>query len=296
MDKILITGGTGLVGTHLTALLQSKGHEVVMLSRKAGERHGIKLFAWDPASQYIDLRAFEGVNKIVHLAGAGIADHRWTQSYKQQIKESRVLSTQLLVDTLNKQAIRPEVLVSTSAIGIYGNQVKGIADENSQPGDSFLAEVCKHWESPLQQATCRTVALRVGVVLAKESGFIPQVAAPIKWGVGAALGSGKQLMSWIHIDDLCKMYEWSLYQPEANGVYNAVAPEPVSNAEITKQMAKRLHRPLIAPNVPEFALRILFGEVTDTLLANQHIQPTRFVQAGFAFQYPTLSKALDNLM
>jgi uncharacterized protein (TIGR01777 family) len=296
MDKILITGGTGLVGSHLTTLLRSKGHEVVMLSRKAGEHKGIKLYEWNPTKGTIDIKAFDGVNKIVHLAGAGVADHRWTKNYKQQIIDSRVLSTQLLVDTIRNHNLTPEVLVSTSAIGIYGNQVRGEADEQSEPGISFLADVCKQWEKPLQNNSYRTAIIRVGVVLAKESGFIPQVAAPIKWGVGAALGSGKQLMSWIHIDDLCHMYECALNQSNISGVYNAVAPLPVSNTEITKQMALRLKRPLILPNVPEFTLRMLFGEITDTLLANQHIKPTRFTQAGFNYQYPTLNLALDNLL
>lgn len=287
------------MGSHLTKLLLSKGHGVVLLSRKGGEREGIRLFEWNPEAGTIDEAAFEGVTKIVHLAGSGIADHRWTKAYKEQIIQSRVLSSRLLIDTIGRLRLKPEVFVSTSATGIYGDQLQGVVDEFAKPGNTFLAKVCQTWEQtlePLNQMAIRTVILRLGVVLGRNGGFIPRVSAPIKWGVGAALGKGQQRMSWVHLADVCRMYEWALTFRDMKGVYNAVAPEPVSNLEMTRQMAKRLNRPLLLPHVPEFVLRACFGEISDSLLADQPVKPLRLAEINFDYLFPTLDMALDDLL
>lgn len=299
MKKILITGGTGAVGTHLTQMLVAKGYEVVMLSRKAGVKNGIQLYAWNPTNGDIDVAAFNQVNHVIHLAGAGIADHRWTDSYKKEIYDSRIQSTRLLVNTILKHKIQLDSFVSTSAIGIYGNAVQGVADESYPLAPTFLAKVCKDWEdetNAIDATGIRKVIVRVGVVLARESGFIPEVAKPIKLFAGAALGSGNQMLSWIHMDDLCGIYVKAVEDACMVGPYNAVAPQPVSNVEITRRMAKKLHRPLFLPAVPEFMLRILFGEVAGTLVADQAVSSKKIEGSGFVFKYPTLDTALNNLL
>ncbi|MES2559128.1 MAG: TIGR01777 family oxidoreductase [Bacteroidota bacterium] len=299
MKKILITGGTGGIGTHLTKKLIAKGYEVVLLSRKAGIKNDIRLYEWSPVHGTIDLAAFNGVNHIINLAGAGVADHRWTRAYKKEIYNSRIQSTKLLVNTLIQQRIQVDSLVSTSAIGIYGNEVKGIATENQPPGDTFLARVCNDWETEANKATqvnIRTVIIRVGIVLSKEAGFIPEVAKPIRLYAGAALGSGKQTVSWIHIDDLCNMFMKAIEDPTMSGPYNAVAPFPVSNADLTRSMADKLHRPILLPPVPKFMLQLLFGDIASTLVADQWVSSDHIQKTGFSFTYPTIDAALNNLL
>jgi uncharacterized protein (TIGR01777 family) len=299
MKKILITGGTGAVGTHLTQMLVARGYEVVILSRKAGIKNGIKLYSWNPINGDIDTAAFNQVNHVIHLAGAGIADHRWTDSYKKEIYDSRIQSTRLLVNTILQHNIQLDSFVSTSAIGIYGNAIQGVADESYPIAHTFLAKVCKDWENEtnaIDAKGIRKVIVRVGVVLAKESGFIPEVAKPIKLFAGAVLGSGKQLLSWIHMDDLCGIYLKAIEDKCMVGPYNAVAPQPVSNKDITRSMAQKLHRPLFLPAVPEFMLRVLFGEVAGTLVADQAVSSKKIQEKGFIFQYPTLDTALNNLL
>jgi uncharacterized protein (TIGR01777 family) len=260
MEKILITGGTGLVGWHLAAMLIHKGYEVAMLSRNAGEKNGIKLHRWDVKKGEIDHTAFHGVNHVVHLAGAGVADHRWTDSYKKEIYDSRIRSTRLLYETVMAQNVPLNSFVSASATGIYGINVKGIAKEDDAPATDFLATVCEDWEAEaavFAEAGIRTVMIRTGIVLAKNEGFISRVSAPVKWFAGAPLGTGKQMISWIHIDDLCSIYIKAIEDAAMNGPYNAVSPNPVSNREITHEIAKRLNRPILLPPVPRFVLRIL---------------------------------------
>lgn len=299
MKRILITGGTGGIGTPLTKMLLAKGYEVVMLSRKAGVKNGIKLYAWNPSIGTIDLEAFNGVNHVIHLAGAGIADHRWTEAYKKEMYDSRIQSTKLLVDTIIRNRLVLDSFVSTSAIGIYGNDVKGVAEENYPAGDSFLANLCKDWEAEALKATStglRTVVIRVGVVLSKDSGFIPEVAKPIKLFAGAPLGTGKQMISWIHIHDLCNIFVKAISDTCLSGPYNAVSPFPISNKDITLKMAAKLHRPILLPPVPKFALQVLFGDMAGTLVANQEVSSARISKTGFTFSYPTVDDALNNLL
>jgi uncharacterized protein (TIGR01777 family) len=299
MKKVLITGGTGAVGTHLTEMLIAKGYEVVMLSRKAGMKNGVRLYEWNPSKGAIDIAAFYNVNHVIHLAGAGIADHRWTDSYKKEIYDSRIQSTQLLVNTIISNKLMLDSFVSTSAIGLYGNDVNGVADENYPVASTFLAKVCNDWETEANKVIpfgIRTVLVRVGVVLAKDSGFIPEVAKPIRLFAGAALGNGKQMLSWIHMEDLCNIYIKAIEDSCMAGPYNAVAPNPASNLDITRKMAVILNRPLLLPAVPLFALRLLFGEVAATLVANQKVSCRKIQEKGFTFSYPTLELALNNLL
>ncbi len=299
MTKILITGGTGLVGTHLSKLLTRKGYEIVMLSRRDGYKNGIKKFKWNPEMGEIDLKAFEGVDHIIHLAGSGIADKRWTTAYKAEIYNSRILSTRLLVNTINSFHLKPKTFISTSAIGIYGNEVSGNATENYPPATNYLANVCRDWEKEtdlLLDQDIRKSIVRVGVVLAKESGFIPEVSKPIRFFAGAPLGNGKQLMSWIHIEDLCAIYLKCIEDPNIHGPINAVTPHPASNENITRLMSHKLNRPLWLPPIPAFVLNIIFGEIATTLVASQYIVPQKLTTSGFQFAFPTIETALDNLL
>ena len=299
MSKILITGGTGLVGKRIANELVKAGNEVVLLGRKSGIFNGFTCYKWDPARQEIDTAALQGVQAIIHLAGAGVADKAWTKAYKQEIYNSRILSTRLLVNSLKHTPNQVQTFISASAIGIYGNNCPYPTTEEAPAADTFLARVCKDWESEALQAESfglRTAIIRIGVVLAKEGGFIPQVAKPIKFYAGAPLGSGNQYISWIHIHDLAEMFIKAVFDYQMRGIYNAVAPHPVSNKTITNAMAKKLHRPILLPPVPTFALKIIFGEMASMLIANQYIDSKKIEQTGFNFQYPTLDKALDELM
>ncbi|MES2779414.1 MAG: TIGR01777 family oxidoreductase [Bacteroidota bacterium] len=299
MKKVLITGGTGGVGTFLTPKLIAKGYEVVMFSRKAGIKNGIRLYEWNPAKGTIDIAAFDQVNHIIHLAGAGIADHRWTESYKKEIYKSRIQSTKLLVDTIVQNKIVLNSFVSASAIGIYGDDVEGIADESYPVADTFLGKLCHDWEteaSKISAAGIRVVMIRTGVVLSKESGFIPKVVTPVKLFAGSALGSGKQLMSWIHIEDLCDIYVKAIEDTHMEGPYNAVAPIAVSNIEVTRKMAAKLHRPILLPPVPAFVLRIVLGEVAAMLMGNLAVSSHKIKERGFTFAYRTIDEALNDLL
>jgi uncharacterized protein (TIGR01777 family) len=296
VSKILITGGTGLVGSYLTRELVKLGHEVVYLSRKPGEKKGIRLYEWNIEKGYIDEKAFEGVDVVINLAGAGIADQRWTKQYKEELYNSRILSTRLLVSALNKRTTPVRTFVSTSAIGIYAN-APDKADETTPPGTDFLANLCRDWE---QEASAigrtRLVIIRVGMVLAAEAGLIPRLSKPVKYGVGAALAGGEQLVSWIHIQDLVGIYLKALADEGMEGIYNAVAPQSETNKALTLAIAERLNRHILLPSIPEMALKLLFGELASHLVANQNISAAKIKSAGYEFSYPSLSKALDNLM
>lgn len=298
-QTVLITGGTGLVGTHLSKLLLQNGHLVKLLGRNAGRFTNLPLYKWDIESGYIDSEALEGVDTIVHLAGAGIADKRWTDAYKAQIYNSRILSTRLLAKTLSGSTHSVKNFVSTSATGWYGLNTPKAATEELPAESTFLGTVCKDWENetlPIKETGIRTTILRVGVVFAAESGFIPEVAKPVKLGIGAALAGGKQLTSWIHINDLCNLYFKAITDQAMQGIYNAVTPYPETNQQLTKLIAEQLNRPIFLPPVPKWALKILFGQVADMLAANQWISAQKIEQTGFTFEYPKASDAIGSLL
>jgi uncharacterized protein (TIGR01777 family) len=297
VSKILITGGTGLVGTYLTRELLLLGHEVVFLSRKPGMKNGIRLYEWDIDKGYIDEKALEGIDAVINLAGAGIADKRWTRQYKEELYNSRVLSTRLLVSYIHKGIFSPGVFVSASAIGIYGDDTHQKADETASPAVNFLAELCSDWEHEASSVKdSRLVIIRTGIVLARDSGFIPKLSKPIRYGAGAVLVTGRQMISWIHIHDLVNIYLKAIADENLNGIYNGVSPGPENNKTITLAMAKKLNRKILLPPVPAIALKVLFGELSSTLVANQNVSSLKIEKTGFRFTYPTLQKALDDLM
>ncbi len=297
---ILITGGTGLVGSRLTELLLEKGHKVKYLSRSAGVKNGIQSYKWDINKSEIDSEAFKEVDGIIHLAGAGVADKKWTAERKKEILESRTNSTSLLRNTLNSIDHQVTSFVSASAIGYYGWDTGGVwVKEGSRFGDDFLATVTKAWEEEVDQIAelgIRTAKLRIGIVFSEKGGALYELAKPIKMGAGAPLGSGDQYMSWIHIDDLCKMFIHATESSDVEGVFNAVGPNPETNQVITKKVAKVLDKPCFLPNVPSFILKIILGKRAAMILGGSRVSSEKIVTTGFQFSYPELEPALKDLL
>ncbi len=298
--NVLITGGTGMIGQRLTQILQHKGYEVSHLSRSRKNDQPVKTYVWDIQNQEIEPEALQQADYIIHLAGAGVADKRWSESRKKIILKSRTESTRLLHDTLaNLGENRLKAFISASAIGIYGSDT-GSAEihETSPKSDDFLADVVKKWEAAvdeMKRLNIRTVKLRIGVVMSREGGALPRIVQPIKFGAGAPLGSGQQYVSWIHVEDLCRMFVYALEQQDTEGVYNAVAPRPVTNEQLTRSAARILHKPLFLPNVPGFAIRLAFGEMASIVLGGNKVSSKEIQQKGFKFQYPHIDSALKDL-
>jgi uncharacterized protein len=294
--NILITGGSGTVGKKLTEILTEKGNNVFWLSRNP-EKQRIKSFYWDVNKGEIDPKAFEGIDAIVHLAGASVAGKRWNEAYKKEILDSRIKSTQLLANFLNNNTHKVKKIVSASAIGIYGDGGNSILTENTPPSYTFLANVCLQWENEVEkiEKTIEKTILRVGIVLDKNEGALAEIAKPVKWGLGAALGNGEQMVSWIHLEDLCQMFVYALENSIA-GTYNAVSPNPVSNLELTKKIAETLKMPCFLPPVPTFVLKIIIGEMAAVVLSSQHVSSKKIEEAGYKFRFPELNKALEQIL
>ncbi|MCA6365132.1 MAG: TIGR01777 family protein [Bacteroidetes bacterium] len=298
---VLITGGSGLVGTHLSRLLLQKGYSVSHLGRgKKNAAQGISFFGWDPARGYMEPGALDNADYIIHLAGAGVADEKWTAARKKLIIDSRVQSAQLLVNELQKAGKKPEAFISASAIGWYGmTTTERICEETDTAHSDFFGECCRLWEEsvePVSAMHIRLVKLRIGIVLARESGFLPKVSAPVKWLAGSPLGSGKQWVPWIHIDDLCRMFLQAIEQPAMQGVYNAAGPQHLTNKEITKAIGKALRKPVFLPAVPAFALKLALGEMAQMILNGNRISNQKILRTGFTYKYNTIEKALHNLL
>lgn len=291
MGKVLLTGGTGLIGTALCKLLNNHGFEVNILTRtpsKKGE------YRWNLAEEYIDEHAFEGVDCIVHLAGAGIADKKWTTKRKQEIVDSRVLSAKLLLKKVKEHKVPLKSFISASGIGYYGatTSEKIYAEEDAAHGD-FISEVCKVWEAAafaFQEQNIRTVILRTGIVLSANGGALAKMKTPVI----TPIGSGKQYVPWIHIHDLCEMYVKAIQETELSGVFNAVAPEHHNSISFSRSLAKRFKRPFIAFGVPGFMLRLMFGELSVILLEGSRVSAEKIMSKGFKFRHSELAEALKN--
>ncbi len=299
-QKVLITGGTGLIGSRLTEMLLEKGYEVAYLSRGQAEATRVKAYRWDLEKGYLDEEAIRAADCIIHLAGAGVADERWTTRRKKEILESRTRSSRLLYEGLQRTPNGVKTFLSASAIGIYGgDRGEELLTETSAPGNDFLAEVTKAWEGAVQPVAglgIRTVLLRIGIVLSDKGGALVKMAQPVRLGAGSPLGSGKQWVSWIHVDDLCRLFLYCLENPHVQGPYNAVAPEPATNEELTKQIAEVLGKPLFMPNVPAFALKLAVGEMAATVLGSAKVSSQKITQAGFTYGFPGLVPALRDLL
>lgn len=295
----MITGASGLIGNRLTELLLQKGHQVSHLSRKS-RSDTVPSYEWDVENGILDPNVFKGIDTIVHLAGAGIADKPWTESRKNEILKSRTQSTELLNRVLLKGNHEVRTVVAASAVGFYGfGTSEEEFTESSPAGSDFLATVTKKWEASvdrLKSTSIRLVKLRIGIVLSEKGGALKPMVLPVKFYVGAPLGTGKQLMSWIHIDDLCAMFIYGIENESCQGVYNAVGPSAASNQEVTETLAAVLHRPLFLPKVPSFLLKFLLGEMAVLVLQGSRVSSQKIQQLGFQFQFSTLQNALTDLL
>jgi uncharacterized protein (TIGR01777 family) len=298
--KILITGSTGLVGTALAQDLQRAGHTVCRLVRPGtspGSSPGFDV-NWNPATGELGGAAV-GADTVVNLAGASIAEKRWTPQRRQLLRSSRVDTTRALVQALAKMSARPRVLISASATGIYGNRGDETLSESSRPGNDFLCEIAKDWESEALKAEAlgiRVVRVRFGVILSKKGGALPQMMRPFQFGVGGKIGPGTQWLSWITLDDVTAILRLAIENTNITGALNVVSPQPLTNADFTKILAATLRRPALFP-APAFALRLILGEMADALLlSSQRVQPAQLQKLNYQFSHPDLAAALTSML
>lgn len=293
--KVLITGASGLIGQALQKSFAERGYELLLASRKdpQDEQH----IQWDIETGFAEPEKLEGIDAVVHLAGENVSGLRWTEEKKKAIRDSRVLGTRNVVDAISNLKNKPKVFIASSAIGFYGERGDEAVTESSAAGDNFLAEVSKAWESESRRAEdagIRTVLLRTGIVLSKDGGALAAMMTPFKLGVGGVVGSGKQWMSWISLDDQIAVINYAIENENLRGAVNAVSPNPVTNQEFTKTLGEVLYRPTFLP-LPEFAVSMIFGEMGDTLLlASTKVLPKRLEDAGFEFKYPELKAAIEH--
>jgi hypothetical protein len=299
MKKVLIAGGAGLVGRRLCAILTEGGYEVLLLSRSGARGLAYKTFRWNPAAGEIDAGMLGKVDAVINLAGAGIADRRWTAGRKQQLIDSRVESTQLLVEMMKAMPQRPVVFLSAAAIGYYGDRGEELLTEDSPKGRSgFLPMICENWENAIEQAAAtgvRTAWFRIGIVLTTRGGAMPKMSWPMQFGIAPYFGDGRQWYSWIHIDDLCRIFLYGLENPHLAGVYNAATPNPARNKSLTEGMAKGLGKTAIPIPGPSFAVRLLLGEMAETVLSSTRVSAEKLVRTGFQFQFPEIIPAVKDL-
>ena len=296
--KVLVTGSSGLVGSHLVPLLKSKGHTVTRLVRSKGSASAGDAVYWDPGEGEIDTAGLEGYDAVVHLAGENIAG-RWTEDKKARILESRVRGTELLMKALSGLRSKPGVVVAASGVGYYGDRGDEVLTEESPQGKGFLAHVSGRWEDALdigKEAGIRIVKMRIGMVLSPEGGALKQMLIPFKLGIAGKIGSGKQYWSWISMEDLTEGICFLLETKDASGPVNMVSPDTVTNEEFTKALASALNRPAFIP-LPEFAARAVFGEMADELmLASTRAVPVKLTELGYNFRSPVLTKTLNKII
>lgn len=297
MGKILITGATGLIGREIVAVCHAHNHVVHYLTTsksKLSTQANYKGFYWNPDSNDIDEKCFEGVDTIINLVGASISK-RWTNSYKNEILSSRTETAKLLKDTIVKYKFPVKHMVSASAIGVYPSSMTNYYEEDAEEvSTSFLGEVVEQWEAAIDAFSglnIKVAKIRIGLVLSENGGALPEIAKPVRFGAGAAFGNGNQWQSWIHISDLARLFVFAV-DNELEGVYNGVAPNPVTNTELTKAVAKVLHKPLILPNIPKVAMNLVLGEMHMLLFESQRVSSSKIEEKGFDFEFHHLELAL----
>jgi len=303
MQTIGITGGTGFVGHHLTELLQRSGYRVIVFTRdmhKVSRLENVKYSFWSPAEKKFDVTYLKQLDGVIHLAGAGVADKRWTKKRKEEIINSRVQGTRFLIERLKEHAPQCRTLVAASAIGYYGEDRKDVIPfrEECDPAKDFLASTCRKWEAESIRAedAMRTVIFRFGIILGKDDGAFPQFSTPQNFGIVPILGNGKQMISWIHVSDLCELICWTLKQEAISGIYNAVAPHPVSNKRLMDTIANIKGGLKIPIPVPAPLLQIGFGELSTEVLKSCTVSADKIQNAGFSFRYPDIKSAVKNIL
>jgi len=298
MSRVLIAGGTGLIGRHLSKRLHEHGYEVAVLSRsKRNSGHALSYF-WNPDQNEIQKEAVSSCDYIINLAGANIGAKRWTSKRRQEILESRTSPAKLIFNNLAYNH-KLSAYITASAIGYYrAITSSNIFQESDTPANDFLGRTCKEWEEAADifaRAGIRTVKIRTGIVLSKEGGALAKLNIPIRLGFASPIGHGKQYMPWIHMDDLCNIYIQAIKANEMAGPYNAVAPEHITNKEFTRKAAQKLNKPFWFPNIPPFVLKLGFGELSSMLLSGSRVSSEKLLAAGYSFQFPDIDSAFENL-
>jgi uncharacterized protein len=298
--KVLITGGTGLIGRALSSKLLSNGYDVAVLSRKKNRGSDIQTYTWDPKKNEIESGAVETADYIVHLAGANLSDKRWTKERKQVIVDSRVETANFLYERVSEVKKKPRAFISASAVNYYGTLTSEIIfSEADPPANDFLGQTCRKWEQSAEKFKklgIRTVIIRNGAVLSEIGGALPKMILPVKFGVGAPLGNGKQFMPWIHIDDISNIYIKAIADAKMHGAYNGVAPDYKNNRDFMRTLAKVHEKPFWAPNAPANILKLVFGQMSSIVLEGSRISCERIRAAGYNFLFPDLENALADLV
>lgn len=297
-QSVLITGGNGLIGNALTDELLARGYQVSHLSRHPGGNKRVKTYLWDITGNKIDEHCIDGVDIVLHLAGAGIADKRWTDKRKQELIDSRTRSIALLYHLIKTRPNKVGTVISASATGYYGSRGDELLTEEGAAGNDFLAECCVKWEAAVDEGkalSLRVLKFRTGVVLDKKGGALPPMALPVKFGLGVPFANGKQWIPWIHWQDVVDMYLYGIDNINLTGVYNMVAPHPATNKQLIKAIAKQLYRPMWPLKVPAFVFRLLMGEMSIIILGSAKASAQKIEHDGFVFTYPQLAGALKNI-
>lgn len=297
--RILITGGTGLLGELMTARLKELGHQVSILSRSPEKVKHVKAFYWDIAKNEIDEDCIKDIDTIIHLAGAGIADKKWTEVRKNELITSRTKSIELVYNLLSKNIHSVQTVLSASAVGYYGDRGEELLTEEHDAGEGFLARCCILWEEAVDKGKdhgLRVVKFRIGLLLTEKCGVLDPFKKMVNTFTAASFGNGKQWMPWIHKDDLIGMFVWAAVNSEINGIYNAVAPNPVRNKEFTKQLAKTMHKPFWPLGIPSFMLNIILGERKELLLMSNNVSARKAEEQGYNFQFVNLDNAFRDIV
>lgn len=300
MASILIAGGSGLIGRRLSQILQEKGHQVRLLSRNPERISAFPAYKWDVDRFVIDPAAMQGVDYVVNLAGEGIADRRWTRRRRAQIIRSRTDSARLLAKAMNEAPQKPKAYISSAAMGFYGNRQDSLLQEDDTPGEGFLAESCISWENAIAQVASivgiRTVAFRIGLVLSTQGGALEKMLLTLHFFIATYFGAGSQWYSWIHINDLCRMFVFAIENDKLEGTFNAAAPHPERNKALTIELVKVWGKKALILSAPTWALRLVFGEMSEVILASTRLSAKKILDAGFSFQFPNLGPALADLL
>ncbi|MCC6385175.1 MAG: TIGR01777 family oxidoreductase [Bacteroidia bacterium] len=298
-QRVLIAGGSGLVGKKLTEILSSEGYDVSILTRKKSPLLKIEQFEWDPVKNKIDDKAFENVRILINLAGAGIADKRWTANRKQEIIRSRTSAAAALYDFLNSQSHQIQVVIHASAIGIYKNNLSELLDESAVHGNDFISSTVIEWEKQttrFSELKIRTVIFRFGIILSADDGAFNKMLKPLRFRIAGIVGTGRQMMSWVHIEDTCRAIIYAIKTDSMSGIYNLVSPYPVSNQQLMQELIRQKKGVFLKAYAPSFALRLILGQRAEILLNGAIVSSKKLVDKGFRFRFPEIAPAIANLL